>query len=136
MAAPPNPQQLAALQQQIAAEAAKRGISPAEFAKQQREQLDADAAKQGMSTEQYVAQLRARTIAAQRQSQGQAEQSAQGGTQVPLNTSNPADPKAVAVAQFLRSQELKPRTCLLNGQRKDMFKGASGLILHCNLCPK
>jgi len=42
--------------------------------------------------------------------------------QVPVQPGQPADPKALAVANFLRSQNLKPRTCILDGQRKDMFK--------------
>jgi len=157
MAAPgqPSPQQIAAMQQQFAAEAARRGMTPEEFAKQQREQLNAEAAKHGMSTEQYVQQLRMRALAAhqkqveaQRQGQGspqpgqpgqpgqQGQQDEQGQQtpqqpqpqqtthQVPVNPSNPPDPKAIAVAQFLRSQNLKPRTCIMDGQRKDMFKGA------------
>ncbi|KAE8376426.1 translocation protein Sec62-domain-containing protein [Aspergillus bertholletiae] len=152
MAAPgqPSPQQIAAMQQQFAAEAAKRGMTPEEFAKQQRDQLNAEAAKHGMSTEQYVQQLRMRALAAhqqqveaQRQAQGspqpgQPGQPGQQGEQgqqtpkpsqpqqtthqVPVNPSNPPDPKAIAVAQFLRSQNLKPRTCIMDGQRKDMFK--------------
>lgn len=32
-------------------------------------------------------------------------------------------PAALAVAKFLKSQDLKMRTCILNGQRKDLFKG-------------
>jgi hypothetical protein len=43
--------------------------------------------------------------------------------QVPVNPNNPPDPKALAVANWLRSQNLKPRTCIMDGQRKDMFKG-------------
>lgn len=149
MAAPrqPSPQQLAAMQQMqqaMATEAAKRGITPEEFAKQQREQLNADAAKQGMTPEQYVAQLRMRAIAAAQQQQrqgspqpGQQGQQPQGGQQtqgqpgqttqhqVPVNTGGPPDPKALAVANFLRSQDLKPRTCLLDGRRKDLFKGTT-----------
>ncbi|KAL7276480.1 Translocation protein S62 [Rhizina undulata] len=31
-------------------------------------------------------------------------------------------PEALAVANFLKSQDLKSRTCILNGQRKDLFK--------------
>jgi translocation protein SEC62 len=140
----PTPQQLAAMQQQFAAEAAKRGLTPEEFAKQQREQLNAEAAKHGMTTEQYVTQLRMRAMAAQQkaaevqrqlqangQSQGlprpgQPGQPGQPQThtqQVPVNPNSPKDPKAIAVAQFLRSQNLKPRTCIMDGQRKDMFKG-------------
>ncbi|KAK1147959.1 Translocation protein S62 [Aspergillus melleus] len=144
MAAPgqPSPQQIAAMQQQFAAEAAKRGMTPEEFAKQQREQLNAEAQKHGMTTEQYVTQLRMRAMAAHKQ-QVEAQRQAQAGSpqqpgqpaqgqpqpqqqqtthQVPVNPSNPPDPKAIAVAQFLRSQNLKTRTCIMDGQRKDMFK--------------
>lgn len=35
----------------------------------------------------------------------------------------PPKPEALAVAQFLRSQDLKTRTSILNGERKDMFRG-------------
>ncbi|OQE32334.1 hypothetical protein PENSTE_c001G03579 [Penicillium steckii] len=147
MAAPgqPNPQQMAAMQQQFAAEAAKRGMTPEQFAQKQREQLTADAAKLGLTPEQYVAQLRMRAMQAHQkqmeaqqqgqassqgesQEQGQGQQSApqqqaqQQTHQVPVQPGQPADPKALAVANFLRSQNLKPRTCILDGQRKDMFK--------------
>lgn len=142
MAAPPGmtPQQIAALQQhmqqQIAAEAAKRGMTPEAFSQMQREQLNADAAKQGLTTEQYVNQMRTRamqqrTAQQQAQAQGQGQGQGQGQPQpgqpqqqqVPVNPNNPPDPKAVAVAKWLRSQNLKTRTCILDGQRKDMFKG-------------
>lgn len=142
MAAPPqpSPQQVAAMQQMqqaMATEAAKRGMTPEDFAKQQREQLTADAAKQGMTPEQYVAQLRMRAMAAAQQQQrqaspqpGQQQGQVQGQgqptqQQVPVNPGGPPDPKAIAVATFLRSQDLKPRTCVLDGQRKDLFKGTS-----------
>ncbi|KAJ5925033.1 Translocation protein Sec62 [Penicillium verhagenii] len=156
----PSPQQMAAMQQQFAAEAAKRGMTPEQFGQKQREQLNADAAKLGLTPEQYVAQLRMRAMQAhqkqmeaQRQAQGspqqgqpgQPAQPAQPGQpgqqqqqgqspnpqqglpkqqmhQVPVNAGQPPDPKALAVANFLRSQTLKPRTCILDGQRKDMFK--------------
>ncbi|CAI7621640.1 unnamed protein product [Penicillium bialowiezense] len=144
MAAPgPSPQQMAAMQQQFAAEAAKRGMTPQQFAEKQREQLTADAEKLGLTTEQYVAQLRARAMQAhqqQQQQQAQAQQAQAEGQQqpqqqpapqqhqhqttqqVPVNPNNPPDPKAIAVANWLRSQNLKPRTCIMDGQRKDMFK--------------
>lgn len=142
MAAPgqPSPQQMAAMQQQFAAEAAKRGLTPEQFAQKQREQLTADAAKLGLSPEQYVAQLRMRALQAhqeQQQGQGSPQQGQPQGQspapqqgqpqqqthQVPVQPGQPPDPKALAVANFLRSQNLKPRTCILDGQRKDMFKG-------------
>ena len=34
----------------------------------------------------------------------------------------PPNPVAISLATFLRSQKLKPRTCILNGERKDMFR--------------
>ncbi|KAJ5604403.1 Translocation protein S62 [Penicillium lagena] len=135
---------MAAMQQQFAAEAAKRGMTPEEFARKQREQLAADAAKLGLSPEQYVAQLRMRAMQqaqqqqqAQRQGQASPQPGAQQGQppapqqqqpqqpqqhQVPVNAGQPPDPKALAVAHFLKSQNLKPRTCILDGQRKDMIK--------------
>jgi translocation protein SEC62 len=128
MAAPGqlNSQQLAAMQQQMAAEAAKRGMTPEEFGKMQREQLAADAAKLGLTPEQYINQLRMRALQQHQQKQAQQQQAqAQHQTQqqIPVNPNDPPDPKALAVAKFLRSQNLKTRTCILDGQRKDMFKG-------------
>lgn len=121
-------------------------MTPEQFAQKQREQLTADAAKLGLTPEQYVTQLRTRALQAHQkqmeaQQQGQAAppqgQQQQGQSpapqeqpqpqqqthQVPVQPGQPPDPKAVAVANFLRSQNLKPRTCILDGQRKDMFKG-------------
>lgn len=163
MATPPpgmSPQQLAAMQQQFIAEAAKRGMTPEEFSKFQRDQLTAEATKHGMTPEQYVANLRMRAIQQMQMQaqkakaqQGQPQDQPQGAPgqassqgqlpsgspqaagvpmpqqqqirqQVPLNEGNPPKPEAVAVAKWLRSQNLKTRTCILDGQRKDMFKGS------------
>ena len=78
---------------------------------------------------------------AQQQAQGLTPQSARspqsaGGLQPPQSaqtattpgsaqpiTPGPPNPAALAVATFLKNQDLKMRTCILNGQRKDMFKG-------------
>ncbi|RAO66822.1 uncharacterized protein BHQ10_002834 [Talaromyces amestolkiae] len=162
MNAPPgmSPQQMAAfqqhMQQQVAAEAAKRGMTPEAFVKMQREQVAAEAAKHGLTPEQYVQGLRMRALqqraAAQQAAQAQAQQQGQPGQpaqpgqpqqqpsqgapgqppqvpvqqqvqkQVNVNPNNPPDPKAVALAKWLRTQDLKTRTCILDGQRKDMFK--------------
>lgn len=56
------------------------------------------------------------------QAQQQQAQAAQQQQQQPI-TPGPPNPAALAVANFLRSQDLKLRTCILDGQRKDMFKG-------------
>ncbi len=144
MAAPPNqgmqasPQQIAAMQAQIAQEAQKRGMTPQQFQVWQRQQIEADAKKAGMTVEQYINNLKQQAIANhQRQQQmaqqmaqqqaaaqqsGQPQAQGQAGQQVPI-TPGPPDPKSIAVAKWLRGQDLKSRTCILNGQRKDMFKG-------------
>jgi len=140
----PTPQQIAAMQQQFAAEAQKKGMTPQEFANWQRQQLTADAAKQGLSVEQYVEKLKAQALQqhqqklAQKQQQQQQQQQqqeqqsqqnnavqqeqGQANQQVPINPGAP-DPSTLALAKWLRAQDLKSRTCILNGQRKDLFKG-------------
>ena len=134
----PTSQQIAAMQQQFAAEAQKKGMTPQEFANWQRQQLTADATKHGLSVEQYVEKLKAQALQqhqsklAQQQHQQQQQQSqhqhavqqeqGQENQQVSINPAAP-DPSALALAKWLRGQDLKSRTCILNGQRKDMFKG-------------
>jgi translocation protein SEC62 len=109
-------------------------------------QLIAEAAKQGITVEQYVQKLRAQHMEMQRQQaagqQGEQhkhphqheiqhphqhphhlhQQPQTQQQQVPINQ-GPPEPRALALANFLKSQNLKTRTCILNGQRKDMFKG-------------
>ncbi|KAI9684337.1 MAG: Translocation protein S62 [Trizodia sp. TS-e1964] len=99
----PTPQQIQAMQQQLAAEAAKHN----------------------MSVEQYVAQLKAQALRQHQLQQAQKGQQAGGHqhahdhdhenqhheaqSQVPINP-GPPNPAAIALAKFLRSQNLKPRT--------------------------
>ena len=139
----PSPQQMAAIQQQIAAEAQRRGMTPQQLQAQQRQQIQAEADKAGLTFEQYInklkqqafenhqrqqqmAQQQAQNQAAQPQGQpqGQPQMQGQQGQQVPITPGAP-DPRAVALAKWLKGQDLKPRTCILNGQRKDMFRGTS-----------
>jgi translocation protein SEC62 len=94
----------------------------------QAHQKQMEAQQQGQASPQGEGQQ-------QQQQEGQQNQHAQQSApqqqvqqqthQVPVQPGQPADPKALAVANFLRSQNLKPRTCILDGQRKDMFKGMS-----------
>ena len=125
------------MQQQFLQEAQKRGMTPQQFQAWQRQQIENDAKKAGMSFEQYIEKLKrdafeqhqkqqqmAQQQAMQQQSgQPSVQQGGQGqqGQQVPIQPGAP-DPKALALAKWLRSQDLKPRTCILNGQRKDMFR--------------
>lgn len=131
----PTPQQMAAMQQQIAVEAQKRGMTPQQFQNWQRQQIEEDAKKQGLTVDQYIEKLKrqawenhqkqqqmAQQQAMQQQSGQPSVQGQQQGQQVPITPGAP-DPKGMAVAKWLRSQDLKSRTCILNGQRKDMFRG-------------
>lgn len=134
--AQPSPQQIAAMQAQMAQEAQKRGMTPQQFQAWQRQQIEADAKKAGMTVEQYINNLKQQAIANHQRQQQMAQQQAaaqqsgqpqvqgQTGQQVPI-TPGPPDPKSTAVAKWLRGQDLKSRTCILNGQRKDMFKSMS-----------
>ncbi|KAL8725416.1 MAG: hypothetical protein Q9166_007373 [cf. Caloplaca sp. 2 TL-2023] len=129
----PSPQQMAAMQQQLAMEAQKRGMTTQQFQQWQRQQIENDAKKAGMTFEQYVNKLKQQAyeqhmaqqqMAAQQQvaqESGQPQTQGQGGQQVPITPGAP-DPKALALAKWLRGQDLKTRTCILNGQRKDMFR--------------
>ena len=134
----PTAQQMAAMQQQLAAEAAKRGMTPEQFSNMRKQQIAAEAAKQGMTPEQYVNQLKSRALQQMQQQgkgqgegQGQGQEKggvqqqgqAQGQHQVPVNAGGQKDPRAIALANFLRSQNLKARTCILDGRRKELFKG-------------
>ncbi|KAK5048045.1 hypothetical protein LTR84_006235 [Exophiala bonariae] len=129
----PTPQQL---QQMIALEAQKRGMTVPQFQAFQRQQIETEAAKLNMSPQQFIQmkQEEARQNF-QRQQQLQQQQQAQPGQgqpsqpqqqgqvqHIPVNEGVEAKPEAIAVAKFLRSRDLKTRTCIFNGQRKDMFK--------------
>ncbi|CAK4033853.1 Translocation SEC62 [Lecanosticta acicola] len=96
----PTPEQIQQIQQQIAAEAQKAGLSVPEYV----ERMKAQYARQ-----------------AQAQQQQQQQGTAQPGQQQPIQP-GPPKPEALAVANFLRNQDLKTRTCIFQQQRKDMFK--------------
>ncbi|KAL2048011.1 hypothetical protein ABVK25_011107 [Lepraria finkii] len=142
MAAPPpagqqpTPQQMAQMQQQLAMEAARQGLTIPQLQAKQRAQLEAEAKKEGLTFPQYIEKLRSAArenhqkaqekaaLQAQQQAlqgQGQPQVQGQQGQQVPVTPGAP-DPKAQALAKWLRGQNLKTRTCILNGQRKDMFR--------------
>ncbi|KAN0104455.1 translocation protein [Hyaloscypha variabilis] len=105
----PTPEQIAAMQRQLAIDAQKNGMTVPEFVAKLKQQQAA--------IQQAQAQQQAAQQGGQPQQQGQAQQ----GAPQPI-TPGPPKPEALAVAKFLKSQDLKPRTCILNGQRKDMFK--------------
>lgn len=97
----PSPEQIQAMQRQIAAEAEKMGISVPE----------------------YINRLKAQAMA-QHQAQLRAQQEQQQGQQQPIQP-GPPKPEAIAVANWLKSQDLKPRTVIHDEKRKDMFRGTT-----------
>lgn len=121
----PTPEQIAAMQRQLAIDAEKAGMTVPQFV----EKLKAQAiAQQRAMAAQQQAQAQGQ---AQGQTQGQPPQQQQQQAQPQPITPGPPNPAAIAVANFLKSQDLKPRTCILNGQRKDMFKG---VLRRLNTC--
>lgn len=131
---------MAQMRAQFEAEAAKHGMTPAQFQAFQQQEIMKEAAKHNITPQQYIQMMQAKAMAEhQRQQQAQAQQG-QGQPQgqrpgqhvqqqIPLNGSVEAKPEALALAKFLRKEDLKTRTCILEGIRRDMFRGMSQLIL-------
>lgn len=133
-----NMQQKAAFDVKVAEQAAKEGV-PVETIMQRIQQAQRAAMMQRMQQAQQQQQQQQGGQPGQGQQGGQPGQGQPGqappqgqrppqggppqGTAQPI-TPGPPNPVAIALANFLLSQELKPRTCILNGERKDMFKGA------------
>lgn len=113
----PTPQQIQQMQQQIAAEAQRAGLSIPEYI--------ARVKQQALQNHQRMQQMQQQ----QGQQPGQPgrpmppppQAGAQPGQQVPI-APGPPKPEALAVAAFLRSQDLKLRTCIFQEKRKDMFR--------------
>jgi translocation protein SEC62 len=85
-------------------------------------QLAIEAEKHGISVQEYVQRLKAQAMA-QHQAQMAAQQRAQQQQQQQPIQPGPPKPEAIAVANWLKSQDLKPRTVIHDEKRKDMFRG-------------
>jgi translocation protein SEC62 len=82
-----------------------------------------EAEKMGISYEQYIEKVKEQAMAQQKaQMEAQQQQQQQQQQQEPIQP-GPPKPEALAVARFLRAQDLKPRTCIFQEKRKDMFRG-------------
>jgi translocation protein SEC62 len=133
MAAPqPSQEQMAQMRAQFEAEAARRGMTPQQLQALQQQEIMKEAAKHNVTPQQYVEMMRAKAMQehlkqqqaqAQQGQQGQAKAPQQVQQQIPLNGSVEAKPEALALAKFLRKEDLKTRTCILEGVRRDMFRG-------------
>lgn len=128
----PTPEQIAQIQRQITQEAAKAGISIQEYV----ERLRAEAMRQQQMHMQQQAQQGQHAHGPGGHSHGSGQGQHQHphppqqqqapppqATQIPLNgAAGPPKPEAIAIANFLKSQELKPRISLFNNERKEMFR--------------
>ena len=109
----PSPEQIRAMQAQIASEAQKAGLTVPQYI----ERVKAQAFRQHQMQQQQQ-QMQAQQQGGPRPG---GPGGAQPGQQVPI-APGPPKPEGLAVANFLKSQNLKERTCILNQQRKGMFK--------------
>lgn len=115
----PTPEQIRAMQAQIAAEAQKAGMSVPQYIEKVKAQaMQQHQMRQQMAQQQQQGQLQGGQPGQPRPPQ---QGGAQPGQQVPI-APGPPKPEALAVANFLRSQDLKARTCIFQEKRKDMFK--------------
>lgn len=133
----PSPEQIQMMQRQIAAEAQKAGMSVPDFVEhvkkqqmmrmqQQRAAAAAGGAPPGTSPANAAPGTPGAAAARPGPPRPGAPRPGQAKPQ-PI-TPGPPNPKALAVANFLKGQDLKPRMCILNGERKDMFKGKSSTL--------
>jgi translocation protein SEC62 len=111
----PSPEQIAAMQRQIAADAEKAGMTVPQFIEHLKKQA---MEQQARMQQQQQQQGPGHPHPHQHQHQHQQQQ----GVAQPI-VPGPPNPVALTLAKFLRSQDLKPRTVILNGERKDMFRG-------------
>jgi translocation protein SEC62 len=115
--------QNAEAQRQLNEEAERRNIPVAELVKEKERKFLEFCKAQGKEPEEVKKELIMKRQNQMMQATGEQQQKGPQTQRVAVSPGQPVDPKALAVAKFLRSQALKPRTCILDGERKDMFKG-------------
>ncbi|KAK3951544.1 translocation protein Sec62-domain-containing protein [Pseudoneurospora amorphoporcata] len=124
----PSPEQIQAIQRQLAIDAEKAGMTVPEFVEQLKRQHQQMMMRQMQMQQQQQQQQQQEGEGAsqeeggrQHQHQHQHQHGPPAGQARPI-VPGPPKPEALALAKFLRSQKLKPRTVILNGERKDMFR--------------
>lgn len=118
----PTPEQIQQIQRKIAEDAQKAGMTVPQFIEHIKKQAQEKAMAMRMAQQQGQVQGGPQgqprpPMQAMARPQGQPPPGARPGQPGPPN------PKALAVAKFLRGQDLKSRVSILNGERKEMFKG-------------
>ncbi|KAG6039530.1 hypothetical protein E4U41_002500 [Claviceps citrina] len=113
----PTPEQIAEIQRRVAEDAERAGMTVPEFIEQIKKQ----------AMEQQRMQMMQQSGGGHVHGGGcnhdhdHGHDHGQQGQPQPI-VPGPPNPQALALAAFLRGQDLKPRTSILNGERKDMFK--------------
>lgn len=121
----PTPEQIQEIQRKIAEDAERAGMTVPEFIEHiKQQQMARMRAMQQAQMQQQQQGGHAHGPNCNHDHDHDHDHGHQQGHQQAI-TPGPPDPKGLAVAMFLRGQDLKPRTCILNGERKDMFKGMS-----------
>ncbi|KAF4817647.1 Translocation protein SEC62 [Colletotrichum tropicale] len=125
----PSPEQIAAMRRQIAMDAEKAGMSVPDFLNKLRQ----EAMQRQMAAQRAQAEAQAQAGEGGEAGEhnhdhehhghqhGPPQQQQQQGVARPIQP-GPPNPMALALAGYLRTCDLKPRTCILNGERKDMFR--------------
>ena len=119
----PTPEQIAEMQRRLAEEAQKNGMTVPQYV----EVLKAQAMRQHQMQQAARQQQMQQGGAPPQQGQLQQQQQQQQQQNIQPITPGPPKPEALAVANFLKRQDLKTRTCIFQEKRKDMFKGTQTL---------
>ncbi|RMJ14090.1 hypothetical protein CDV36_006227 [Fusarium kuroshium] len=121
----PTPEQIQAMQRQLAIDAEKAGMTVPEFIehikRQAQEQMRMRAQQQAQQGGHAHGPDCNHDHEHDHEHGHQGHSHPQQGRPQPI-TPGPPNPKAIALAKFLRGQDLKPRTVIMNGERKDMFR--------------
>jgi translocation protein SEC62 len=91
-----------------------------------------EAEKMGIPYEEYIERVKAQAAAQQRAQMEAQQQQQQQQQQEPIQP-GPPKPEALAVANWLKGQDLKPRTCIFQEKRKEMFRG-NMCLFRCRTC--
>lgn len=108
--------------QQIIQGAKEAGMTPEQFIKMKQAE-HVENMRRAQQAQQAQAQGQGQGQPPQAQPQGPPGPPGQQMQQIDITKPVEAKPDALAVAKFLRNQNLKTRTVLFRGQRRDMFKG-------------
>ncbi|KAG5937958.1 hypothetical protein E4U53_008095 [Claviceps sorghi] len=118
----PSPEQIAEIQRRVAEDAEKAGMTVPEFVAHIRQQAMEQQRMQMM--QQQAGGGAGGHVHGQgcNHDHGHGHNHSHGPHQPQPIVPGPPNPQALALAVFLKSQDLKPRTSILNDERKEMFK--------------